>query len=383
MNEELRFINRPPLLTNLRINPGLRCKSRLYTSPSVWTHNFEFYPKAQLKYVHNNSEADKQLLIHLNDAKNVFSIQLPNMGSNYVTRLVFDFNAFTVIILHKGQVKAGICSRVFEEEKFIEIAFCAVDSTLQGGGYGRLAMNYLKSHLLYIQIFDIMTCADNDAVTYFKKQGFNDKQILLDPKRWVGRIKDYEGVTLVHCPIDPIIDYMNFNYALNQQIKLISQLTGSHFKTNTLYSKHKPLFPLAPYLTSIPLSQVYKFTELHPTEETEKEADSIPKPSELRRKLIEIERILSNDSRFEIFQRPVTELIAPGYFNTIKRPMDFWTIKKKLSIFDDYYKRPEQFIADIEQIIFNCKSFNSNTTPFYKTAATLQTKLSTLKNGVL
>ena len=210
----------------MRINPGLRHRSRLWTVPKAEKRSPDFYLDAQLKFVRNHKIAHPQLLMLLNDSKNIFSRQLPNMGAEYVSRLVFDYNAVTVMILHKGIVNGAICSRIFYIENFIEIVFCAVESTLQSRGYGRLAMNYLKSVIQIEKIYDILTCADNEAVVYFKKQGFNDKQINMDPKRWVGRIKDYEGVTLVHCKIYPDVDYMNFMTTINNQIAFLEQSIG-------------------------------------------------------------------------------------------------------------------------------------------------------------
>jgi hypothetical protein len=75
-----------------------------------------------------------------------------------------------------------------------------------------------------------------------------------------------------------------------------------------------------------------------------------------------------------LFQRPVTEAIAPGYFKVIKHPMDFQTIERRLLRFSDYYKRPGVFASDIELIVDNCKHFNSPDTECYKTAAALHTR---------
>lgn len=52
----------------------------------------------------------------------------------------------------------------------------------------------------------MMTCADNLAIGYFKKQGFH-KDILADPVIYKGYLKDYEGSTLMEFIIEKDIDY--------------------------------------------------------------------------------------------------------------------------------------------------------------------------------
>ncbi len=54
----------------------------------------------------------------------------------------------------------------------------------------------------------MMTCADNLALGYFKKQGF-DKNLTVDPVIYKGFLKDYEGSTLMQFLIDSKIDYRN------------------------------------------------------------------------------------------------------------------------------------------------------------------------------
>jgi hypothetical protein len=41
-------------------------------------------------------------------------------------------------------------------------------------------MNWLKFIMQWIEIFDILAYADNEAVIYLKKQGFNNKEIKVD-----------------------------------------------------------------------------------------------------------------------------------------------------------------------------------------------------------
>lgn len=55
-----------------------------------------------------------------------------------------------------------------------------------------------------------MTCADNLAIGYFKKQGFSLK-ISLPKHIYLGYLKDYEGSILMECFIYPTINYSDIN----------------------------------------------------------------------------------------------------------------------------------------------------------------------------
>ena len=60
-------------------------------------------------------------------------------------------------------------------------------------------MNKLKSYLQSKSIKYILTYADNNAIGYFRKQGFVNSKIepIIPLLNWQGYIKDYEGGTLM------------------------------------------------------------------------------------------------------------------------------------------------------------------------------------------
>ena len=359
------WFNRAPDISSRVFHPGLRHLSRLNTKPKAWIRPDDSYPDAQLKLGHNRFTSHAQLLMHLSNAKNTFSRQLPNMGAGYIARLVFDVEAETVMILHQGKFQGGICSRLFPKEEFVEIVFCAVEMTLQARGYGRLAMNFLKCVLQTHELYDILTCADNEAVTYFKKQGFNSKEILMDPKRWVGCIKDYEGITLVHCHIQPDVDYMRMPQIIKEQIQLLSKKTG--YKINQMPNEFDfrwDGYRQRPTFISIPLPKL-----LQNALKKKAPRDYAKRMEVIRSKIIKILTKMKEDESFgPTFMRPVTEDIAPGYFNQIQKPMDFLTIEKRLMKFPDYYKHPILFARDIRLMCMNCQRFNAADTIFFKQA---------------
>jgi histone acetyltransferase len=362
---------RPAFYSNLRVNPGLRHCSRLWTRPTSFTRSNDPTPHAQLKRIRNRPQAPSQLLILLNESKNIFSRQLPNMGSDYLTRLVFDFQAETVMILHEGFVRAGICYRIFSEEEFIEIAFCVVEAVHQARGNGRLVMDYLKTVIQSMEIYDILTCADNAAVGYFQKQGFNDKAILMDPKRWVRRIKDYDSVTLSHCHIYPAVDYMNISKVFDRMFSYTENIIGKRLHQPIFDEKDAWVpFPEAPRYFNMSLAEVIARTDCGDGSD-EEDVDYEEKMRQLKTKLWKILRALKADAEIEsVFQSPVTEEIAPGYFKKINRPMDLQTIERRLTRYPDYYKRPEIFATDLTLMFENCKTFNANDTTYYDVAVT-------------
>ena len=61
----------------------------------------------------------------------------------------------------------------------------------------------------------MMTCADNLALGYFKKQGFT-KEINIWPEIYKGYLKDYEGSTLMLFIIDKDINYRTINNKIKE-----------------------------------------------------------------------------------------------------------------------------------------------------------------------
>ena len=77
-------------------------------------------------------------------------------------------------------------------------------------------MNKLKDHAQKEGLQYFLTYADNNATEFFKKQGFNQKGYMPEP-RWKGYIKDYNGSTMMQCQIVKDIDYVNISEILRQQ----------------------------------------------------------------------------------------------------------------------------------------------------------------------
>lgn len=80
-------------------------------------------------------------------------------------------------------------------------------------------------------------------------------------------------------------------------------------------------------------------------------------------------RLLNHLWKFKdssIFHQPVNpeELNIPDYFQIVKKPMDFSTIKKKLREYQ--YTNFKEFCIDINLVFDNCVLYNGVRNIFYK-----------------
>jgi len=85
---------------------------------------------------------------------------------------------------------------------------------------------------------------------------------------------------------------------------------------------------------------------------------------DIRNKMTPILRHLYDQEEGIWFRQPVTEAIAPGYFDIIKYPMDFSTIFKKFD--ENQYTTPFQFWEDMWLVFNNTWTFNKKTQRVYK-----------------
>lgn len=92
------------------------------------------YRNIQFHLISNdlNKRVSQKHLYWMVGLQNVFSHQLPRMGKEYISRLVFDpRHKLLVLIKNDEMVIGGIAFRMFEEQHFSEVVFCAVTSNEQ------------------------------------------------------------------------------------------------------------------------------------------------------------------------------------------------------------------------------------------------------------
>ena len=166
--------------------------------------------------------------------KNIVSTHLPNMALDYISRIVYDIvyhESLLMIECSTNKPFAGICFRPFPDRGFVEIVFCAVDSNRQVKGYGSYLMSHLKKEMQKRGIYHILTYADNQAIGYFMKQGFQ-KNVKLEREKWCGYIKDYVEATLMECVLHKNVeDYTDIPSTIQKQREALQQLISSVSKS--------------------------------------------------------------------------------------------------------------------------------------------------------
>jgi histone acetyltransferase len=99
------------------------------------------------------------------DLKNIIARQLPKMPKEYIVKLIFDRkHEAMVIVKNETKIIGGICFRMFESQKFAEIAFLAVTAQEQVKGYGTRLMNKYKEEMQRRGVEFMLTYADNYAI---------------------------------------------------------------------------------------------------------------------------------------------------------------------------------------------------------------------------
>ncbi|OHT12976.1 acetyltransferase, GNAT family protein [Tritrichomonas foetus] len=309
--------------------------------PSRHSANFrEFDEMLQYRVVTN--DGTRQALIWLTMARNIFHKELTQMPEHYISRLVFNDNHKTVILLRDGVVYGGITFRPFDEFDFAEIAFCAVSTQQQIRGFGAHVMAHVKTYLQAVGIHNILTYADNTAVGYFKRQGFT-LEINFDPSIWRRCIKDYQGATLIHCKVRSDVDYLRINDVVDQQKLLVSAL--------------------------LPDSEILQVTEFPVTEIKGITIDKKPQIDVKSQMKIILDKTKLH-SRAWPFLKPVSKQDAPNYFEYIKTPMDLSTLEKNVN--DNKYKTIEEFAKDMRLIFSNCYAYNSMESVYSRSAKELE-----------
>lgn len=274
-------------------------------------------------------------------------------------------------------------------------------------------MNKLKDHCKKDGYKYFLTYADNNAIGYFKKQGFH-KNIKMPKEKYKEYIKDYDGGTLMEAEIDAKIDYSNLSEILKQQkdcivkysqkflnvkkkhtyqefeeelkkkgidinsiindekdidnnINIINNnniidLTNENNNTNNDIEITRELFDCIPGLKDAGWTyEEYKFQC-----EREKQGENANFLTQCRN----IINKLKSQEKSREFREPVDEKHAPGYSQKISEPMDLSTLEKELE--NGKYKNKSMFEKDLRKIFNNARSYNKPGTIYHKYATSLE-----------
>nr|XP_018908227.1 PREDICTED: histone acetyltransferase KAT2A [Bemisia tabaci]XP_018908228.1 PREDICTED: histone acetyltransferase KAT2A [Bemisia tabaci] len=304
--------------------------------------------------------------------QNLFSYQLPKMPKHYITRLVFDPKQKTLALIKHGRPIGGICFRMFPEQGFSEIVFCAVSSNEQVKGYGTHLMNHLKDYHIQINIHHFLTFADAYAIGYFKKQGFS-KDIKLNRAVYQDLIKDYDGATLMHCQLNPKIVYTEFTSVIRKQREIIKYIIESRnsqaqqvYPGLTCFKEGVRPIPVE----SIPGIQETGWRPAARMTRVNRMTEECSDPDTLAKNFSIILNTIKNHDFAWPFLEPVKTEIAADYYDHIKYPMDLGTMTKRLKA--GYYVTRRLFIADMTRIFSNCRQYNKPDTQYYTWGNTLE-----------
>ncbi|XP_076445875.1 histone acetyltransferase KAT2A-like isoform X2 [Babylonia areolata] len=312
-----------------------------------------------------SNRPQRQVFMWLIGLQTVFSHQLPRMPKEYISRLVFDPKHKCLALVKQDKVIGGICFRMFPTQGFTEIVFCAVTSNEQVKGYGTHMMNHLKDYHIQHNICHFLTFADEFAIGYFKKQGFS-KEIKLAKAAYLGYIKDYEGATLMGCELNPRIKYTEFSHIIRKQKEIVKRvIEKKQEKEDKVYAG---LTCFKDGVNQIPIESIPGVTEAGYKVEvsTEEPMD----PDVLYTSLRTVLQQVKNHASGWPFLKPVDKADAPDYYDHIKYPMDLKTMTERLKA--RYYSNKRIFIADMNRIFTNCRSYNESDTHYFKCANVLE-----------
>jgi len=353
--------------------------------------------------IKNTGENTKENLDNmklLTDLKNLISKQLPKMPKEYIVRLVFDKCHENMLIVKRpnNKVIGGTCYRPNLENKFVEIAFLAISSLEQVKGFGTRLMNKLKDHCKKEGIRYFLTYADNNAIGYFKKQGFH-KNIKMSKEQYREYIKDYDGGTLMEAEIENKIDYSNLSEILKQQKDCIVKYNKKFLNVKRKYTYKQFEDELKKRNINLNINNNNNINIINNTEKnndieiTKEIFDCLPGVKEagwtyeeyLNQCLKEKEKEEENESfikqcmniinklknheKSKAFRKPVKEDV-PFYYQKIKEPMDLQTLEEKVK--SGEIKNKIMFEKDLRKIFNNAREFNGKNTHYYLDADYLE-----------
>ncbi|CAK7236521.1 histone acetyltransferase [Sporothrix curviconia] len=317
-----------------------------------------------------NNDGAKDSFIILTGLKCIFQKQLPKMPKDYIARLVYDRTHLSIAIVKKPlEVVGGITYRPFRDRKFAEIVFCAISSDQQVKGYGAHLMSHLKDYVKATSpVMHFLTYADNYAIGYFKKQGFT-KEVTLDKSVWMGYIKDYEGGTIMQCSMLPRIRYLEMGRMLLKQRECVQAKVRAFSRSHVVHQPPKEWSTGPDGVKPIdPLSvEAIRASGWSPDMD---ELARQPRHGPNYNQLLHLLNDLQNHQSAWPFLVPVNRDDVADYYEVIKEPMDLSTMESKLEA--DQYTTPEDFIHDAKLIFSNCRKYNSENTPYTKSANKLE-----------
>lgn len=212
-------------------------------------------------------------------------------------------------------------------------------------------MNHMKAFAIKNSCYNFFTYADNDAVGYFRKQGFTDK-ITLPRSKIHGNIKDYDGGTQMQCVLYDGVNYLNAPAMLARHRKVIADATKSRGVSGGVMPG---LTVFAEGGTFMKIDQIKGVKEAgwKPPDAAgvQKLVLTEAQDKQLGNLLRGLLRDLRNSDHSWPFLEPVSQVEVPDYYTIIKEPMDLSLVARRIK--EKHYKAKTEFITDINRIFDN------------------------------
>eukprot|EP00752_Nemacystus_decipiens_P014238 g12665.t1 len=310
-----------------------------------------------------------EMLIHL---KEIFHQQLPKMPKEYIVRLVFDRNHHSIVLTKQGVPIGGITYRPFVEQKFGEIAFCAVASNCQVQGYGSRLMNELKMVAIREDLSHFHTYADNFAIGYFSKHGFT-KNLTMSRDRWLNYVKDYDGGTHMECYVHPTVPFMDQAEMFEMQGQFLRERIADISSSKVVYpGLTEDVINNLEHPIDIPgvAEAGWTVDELNAQNRRKRDVDA----QAVHKELLSIWRELEKHDSAWVFREPVDPAEVTDYLSIIKQPMDLSLIRENLDDVDPtpVYKDKATFRQHLDLMVVNCKRYNGEDTEFWEAADSME-----------
>ena len=255
-------------------------------------------------------------------------------------------------------------------------------------------MNKLKDHCKDQGLQYFLTYVDNNAIGYFKKQGFN-MALKMPMEKWKEYIKDYDGGTLMEAYCNPMIDYSNLSEIIKQQKNKIKEFASKflNVKTKHSFSELEKVIKKEK-LENNSYKKIKTGEDKYQYEITEELFNAIPGMKESGweysdyKKQLEIEKEgninfitqcrniinkLKKNKNSWPFREPVNEEQVQDYYKKIKEPMDLQTLEKGLE--SGNYKSKNTFVKDLRKIFDNARTYNKPGSIYHRYATALENSI--------
>lgn len=289
------------------------------------------------------------------ECKCLFARQLPKMPKEYLVRLIFDPNHYSITLRDEsGSLLGACCFRPFPDESgaskgVLEVVFLAVSSAHQVRGLGTLLMNALKGVAVESGFGSLLTYADVAAVGYFAKQGFYSVEKNSLPSAWVGNFKDYDGAHLMQCKLFSFVNYWNISAELEDVRRRLIK--------GVIERNH---FPVYPGLEERP----DKISDIPGVDRKEEAVKS------MEAEISDIIAAASSHKSAWPFLKPVDTEEVEDYLKFVTDPTDLETMRKKNTL--RIFRSADMFKAEMKRMFDNCRAYNAENSVYVKEAGSLE-----------